>query len=223
MKTSIVAIALGLTTALTQAADIPEPVQQPVSIGDSWTFKRTAKGQSIVVSRTIFKIAEQAPNNKYIYQSMRAEIDGIRPANWRNAGKIDMDSCMTDFFGGGSLGITNTCKTTFVPGMDWTTEETVNGVKTSQRNKVIGPEEVTVGAGSFQAVKIESHWDVTRVLNPGRTPAKYGATERYYFVYWYAPEAKTMVKTEREYRTGSGAVTSRATDELDAFRLQKPR
>lgn len=223
MKTSFAAIALCFSTAITQAGDIPEPVQQPVSIGDTWTFKRTAKGQSTVVTRKIFKISQQGPGNQYIYQSLEGEINGIVPTRWRDAGKIDADACMADFFGGASLGITNTCKTAFVPGMDWTTEEIVKGTRTSQRNKVLGTEEVTVGAGSFHAIKIESQWEIAKVLNPGRTPLKFGAPERYHFVYWYAPETKTMVKTEREYRTSSGAVTSRATDELEAFRVQKPR
>ncbi len=223
MKTSITAIALLLATTLSQAADIPEAAQQPVSIGDSWTFKRVATGEITVQSRIIFKIAQQAANNQYVFQSLPGEVSGRGTTVWRNAGRVDMDACMIDFFGGGTLGITNSCGTTLVPGMDWNTEETDKGTRTTQRYQVIGPEEVTVGAGTFNAIKIESHWEVAKLLNPGKAAPKYAAPLRYRFVYWYAPITKTMVKTEREFRNSAGVIDTRSTDELQGYRLQKPR
>ena len=107
--------------------------------------------------------------------------------------------------------------------MDWNTEETDKGVRTVQRHLVIGPEEVTVGAGTFRAIKIESRWEVAKIDNPGKSPARYAAPQRYQFTYWYAPAAKTMVKTEREFRDAAGAVEMRSTDELEAFRVQRKR
>lgn len=223
MKTSILAIALVLASAVSHGAEFPEPVQDPVSIGDSWTFKRVAKGQSVNESRIIFKIAQQGANNQYVIQSLPGEVSGRGPTAWRNAGKVDMDACMIDFFGGGTLGITNSCNTRFTPGMDWNTETTDNGVRTTQRFEVMEQEEVTVGAGTFRATKIESHWEVAKVLNPGKSPLKYAAPLRYQFTYWYVPDTKTMVKTEREFRNAAGAVDVRSTDELQAFRVLKKR
>jgi hypothetical protein len=106
--------------------------------------------------------------------------------------------------------------------MDWKTEITEKGVRTTQRFEVIGPEEVTVGAGTFMATRIESHWEVATVLNPGKTP-KYATPQRYHFTYWYVPETKTMVKTEREFTGTNGVMNMRSTDELDAFRVKKAR
>jgi hypothetical protein len=223
MKTSIAAIALLLVAGISCAAEYPDPVQEPVSIGDSWTFKRTAKGQSTTTSRVIFKIAQQGPNNQYVVQTLPAEVSGRGPTAWRNAGTVDMDACMIDFFGGGTLGITHSCNTTFTPGMDWNTESTEKGVRTTQRFEVIGPEEVTVGAGSFMATRIESHWEVASVLNSGKAPLKYASPQRYHFTYWYVPETKTMVKTEREFTSANGVTDIRSTDELDAFRVKKTR
>lgn len=221
MKTAITAMTFLLAAAASHAADLPEPPQNPVSIGDSWTFKRVAKGEITVQSRIIFKIAQQGPDNQYIIQTLPGAVSG--PTAWRNAGRVDMDACMIDFFGGGTLGITHSCSTPFVPGMDWNTEQTDKGIRTTQRFQVIGPEEVTVGAGSFQAIKIESNWEVAKVLNPGKSPLKHAPPLRYHFTYWYAPETKTMVKTEREFRNSAGVVDTRSTDELEAFRVQKPR
>jgi hypothetical protein len=223
MKTIVPAIALLLASALCQAAEFPEPVQEPMSIGDSWTFKRVSKGENANQSRIIFKIARQGPDNQYVYQSLSGEVSGRTPTTWRNAGKLDMDTCMVDFFGGGSLGITHSCNTPLVPGMDWNTEETDKGVRTIQRYQVIGQEEVTVGAGTFRATRIESQWEVAKVLNPGKSPLKYGPPQRYQFTYWYVPETKTMAKTEREFRNSAGAVDMRSTDELEAFRVMKKR
>ena len=223
MKTVTTAIALLLASALCHAADFPEPQQNPVSIGDSWTFKRVAKGEITVQSRAIFRIAQQGADNEYVVKSLPGEISGKGPTVWHDAGRVDMDACMIDFFGGGMLGITHSCSTSFVPGMDWNTEVSDKASRTTQRYQVIGPEEVTVGAGSFQAIKIEAHWEVAKVLNPGKTPLKYGAPLRYHFFYWYAPETKTMVKSEREFRNSAGAVDTRSTEELQAFRVQKPR
>ena len=223
MKSCIATLALLSAISISHASDIPEPVQNPVSIGDSWTFKRSGKGETTIQSRIIFKIAQQGPNNKYMVQALSGEVSGRVPTKWRNAGSVDMDACIIDFFGGGSLGITNSCKTTFVPGMDWNTEETDKATRTIQRHQVIGPEEVTVGAGRFTATRIESHWEVAKQSNPGKTPAKYAAPLRHHFTYWYAPETKTMVKTEREFRNAAGAVEMRSTDELQGFRVQKPR
>ena len=223
MKSRIATLALLSAVSLSHAGDIPEPVQNPVSIGDSWTFKRSGKGETTIESRIVFKIAQQGPNNKFVVQALPGEVSGLVRTTWRNAGTVDMDACIIDFFGGGSLGITNSCNTTFVAGMDWNTEETDKGIRTIQRHKVIGSEEVTVGAGKFSATRIESDWEVAKLLNPGKTPARYAPPLRHRFTYWYAPETKTMVKTEREFRNAAGAVEMRSTDELQGFRVQKPR
>ena len=223
MKTVSTAIALLLASAVCRAADIPDPPQNPVALGDSWTFKRLAKGAVTVQSRTIFRIAQQGPDNQYLVKSLPGEVTVKGPTAWRDAVRVDMDACMIDFFGGGMLGITHSCGTTFVPGMDWNTEVTDKGTRTTQRYQVIGPEDVTVSAGTFQAIKIEANWEVAKVLNPGKAPLKYGTPQRYHFFYWYAPETKTMVKTEREFRNSAGVVDARSTEELQAFRLQKRR
>ena len=221
MKTSIAAIALLLITSLSQASDCPELKQNPVSIGDSWTFKRVFQGGHTSDARILFKITGQAGDNKYKVQTLTGVVNGLLPTAWRNAGTADMDSCMNDFFGGGSLGILDSCNTTFTAGMDWTTEESDKGVKTTQRYQVIGQEEVTVGGGSFMATKIEGEWDVAKGAGSGKSSAKSGAP-RHHVIYWYAPGAKTMVKTEREVRNAAGVVTLRTTDELESFRVQRP-
>lgn len=223
MKTTIGAIALLLSTSLAHAGATSDLANQPVSVGDSWTFLRVATGAATVQNRTIFKITGSAPDNQLVYKSLPGAVNGIGPALWRKGGTVDASACMIDFFGGGTLGILNSCNTTFRPGMDWQTEDVENGVRTTQRYEVIGTEEVSVPAGSFKAIKIEAHWEVAKVLHPGKTPVQTGTPQRYHFKYWYAPETKTMVKTVREFYNLGGALASRTTDELQTFRLSRPR
>jgi hypothetical protein len=103
--------------------------------------------------------------------------------------------------------------------------------------KVVGWEEVTVPAGKFRALKIESdgRWmaDVPpRVLN-GALVARQGSvvsqtTEsrvaqgvrvsgRYYKCFWYVPEVKRWVKSTEENYNSNGSLSEVVTDELENF------
>jgi hypothetical protein len=213
-------IVIALAAAVAQAADTPPPVNRPVAIGDTWTFKRTVKAPTTTnQTRIIFKIAHQGAKDKYVYQSLPGQVGTRERLAWRNAGEVDMGACLVDFLGGASLGLANTCSTDLVPGMDWTTEVVEDGVRTSQRHEVIGPEDVAVGAGTFSAIKISSRWEVAGAASQSKGSAKYGAPRRYHFVYWYVPEIKSMAKVEREFRGANGNVESNVTDELQAFRV----
>jgi hypothetical protein len=103
--------------------------------------------------------------------------------------------------------------------------------------KVVGWEEVTVPAGKFRALKIESdgRWtaDVPpRVLN-GALVARQGSvvsqtTEsrvvqgvrvsgRYYKCSWYVPEVKRWVKSTEENYNSNGSLNEVVMDELESF------
>lgn len=103
--------------------------------------------------------------------------------------------------------------------------------------KVVGWEDITVPAGKFHALKIESEgrWtaDVApRVLN-GALIARHGSalsqtTEsqvvrglrvsgRYYKCFWYAPEVKRWVKSTEENYSSNGSLSFAVRDELERF------
>jgi hypothetical protein len=103
--------------------------------------------------------------------------------------------------------------------------------------KVVGWEDVTVPAGKFHALKIESdgRWtaDVApRVVN-GAVVARQGSalsqtTEsqvvhglrvsgRYYKCFWYAPEVKRWVKSTEESYSANGSLSFAVRDELERF------
>lgn len=218
MKTLVLALALLTSCALLKAQDPAAPALKPVQIGESWGFKRTVTNSSVAPQvRLIFKITSVGSDGKYVYQSMPSEIVLRNDSPWRKAGVVDTDACLVDFFGGASLGLRDTCTITFVPGMDWDTEEIDKDVRTKRRHEVIGFEEVTVPAGTFNAVKIKADWEVAKGSAKKGGAVEYGPPQRYQFFYWYAPETKTMVRTEREFRTETGAVESKVTDVLSSY------
>lgn len=212
MKYGITALTLALASAFACADDTPAPAPgpEPVAAGQTWTYKRIVKTPAgTTESRTIFRVAQQGAG--LIVESMPAALTG-RPTIWHKGPAIDNDSCMVDFFGAGSLGITSSCTTTFSPGMDWTTEHVIKGTRLMQRYEVVDTDLTTVAAGSFHAAKIVGEW---------QNAASRKLTHR--VTYWYAPETRAMIKVHREFLNSKGAVESESTEELERFRANIAR
>jgi hypothetical protein len=219
MKLTLLASLTCLTVSLAHAADVSFPPPPPVSIGDSWTYKKTVKtlhNQSKSVIN--YKITGKADEDKLAYQSMLADATVRTPMKWRDAGKVDADACLIDFGPGGTLGLQKSCAISFAQGMDWDTEETVDGIRSKRRYQVVGTENISVPAGTFDTTKIQADWQVVRGAAPKGKQNAYGPTERFRFMYWYSPETKGMVKVVREYFNDAGAVEATITEELDSYR-----
>lgn len=211
MKYGLMTLTLAFACVNAAATDAPALQQDPVAAGQTWTYKRITKsGAGTVETRTIFRLAARAGGgDRYVIESLPAQLTG-RPSLWHKSGEVDANSCMVDFFGTGSLGILNSCATTFEPGMDWTTESTVKGVKVAQHYQVLDTETIDVAAGSFQAIRIEARWQASK--------GKAGGKPTHRIVYWYAPETRSMVKVQREFLNSKGAVESETVEELERFR-----
>lgn len=217
MKHAMLGLALVLGTALCHAGEMDTRAAQPdpVVAGQTWTYKQVVKTPAgLTETRTIFRVAP-AGGDRLQVESMPAQLNG-RPTVWRKRQPIDNDSCMVDFYGTGSLGITDSCATTFEPGMDWSTETVIKGVRVKQRYQVLDTEMITVAAGAFHAVKIEAFWEAARSKAHAGKPT-------HHVTYWYAPETRAMVKVHREYLNASGAVESEATEELERYRANIAR
>jgi hypothetical protein len=219
MKLKLLATLTCLTATLAHAADVEFPPPPPVSVGDSWTYKKTVKnannpGKSVVN----YKITSKTADNKLVYQMMLADVSVRTPMKWRDAGQVDADACLIDFGAGGTLGLQKTCEVKFVQGMDWDTEETVDGTRSKRRYEVVGTENISVPAGKFDTTKIQANWQVTKSGAAKGKQNAYGPTERFRFIYWYSPETKGMVKVVREFYSDAGAVEATVTEELDSYR-----
>lgn len=215
MKRWMLALSLSCVAGIATADDDMDlvdtaPAPTPVVAGQTWTYKQTMRtAAGTTESHTIFRIASKDRDQGLMIESLPSALTG-RPTVWRRGPAIDNDSCMVDFHGSGSLGILNSCNTMFAPGMDWTTESTINGVRVSQRYEVIDTEYVTVEAGSFNAIKIDATWQTGSGKRP-RQPS-------HHITYWYAPEARAMVKVHREFLNRKGKAESESIEELEKFR-----
>lgn len=186
------------------------PAPTPAVAGQTWTYKQTVRtAAGTRESHTIFRLANKNRTEGLIIESLPSALTG-RPTVWHKGAAVDSDSCMIDFFGAGSLGIINSCNTSFTPGMDWTTESVINGVRVTQRYEVLDTEYITVEAGSFHAIKIDAVWHAGAGKST-RAPS-------HHITYWYAPETRTMVKVHREFLNGKGKAESESTEELQKFR-----
>jgi hypothetical protein len=104
--------------------------------------------------------------------------------------------------------------------------------------KVTGMESVTVPAGTFNAIKIESEGQWTARLAPGVSAATHtvanangatilmqtqrttpsNATGRLYSAVWYVPEIGRWVKSVEEYYDANEVRTQRLTNELESYK-----
>lgn len=104
---------------------------------------------------------------------------------------------------------------------------------------VVGWEDITVPAGTFKALKIESDgtWEaeiepatnsanVSRSDSQGTTQVQHtgtvlpsSATGRTYKAFWYVPSVKRSVKFVEEYYGNNGGLTERHTGELETFKV----
>jgi hypothetical protein len=137
MKLTFLATLACLTSTLAAAADIPAMYIEPISVGDSWSYKKTVTtGSSNSKSMINFKISNQTADNKLVYQSLLAEVKVAVLPQWRKMGEIDAGGCLIDVAGGGALGLQDTCHISFEPGMDWDTEEMEKGQLSKRKYKV---------------------------------------------------------------------------------------
>jgi len=104
---------------------------------------------------------------------------------------------------------------------------------------VVGWEEVTVPAGKFKALKIETDGKWKSELEPSNNTSTSSRTNqdgttvimqankerpkvssgRIYRAYWYVPEAKRYVKAVEENFTPNGTLSRRNTEELESFKV----
>jgi len=106
---------------------------------------------------------------------------------------------------------------------------------------VVGWEDVSVPAGTFKALKIESDGQWTAELAPSASTVSVArvdgqgatalaqtnrvtaqtATGRLYKAFWYVPSVKRYVKAVEEYYSTNAVLSSRNMEELEAFNVGK--
>ena len=81
---------------------------------------------------------------------------------------------------------------------------------TSFSNTYVGREDVTVPAGTFSAYKIQSR----QVFTYSQDPKRNGSAS---VTYWYVPQVRAMVRTERRVFDGQENNVMLLTEELTSY------
>ena len=245
MKRILIAAFLSTLAADAYAEAVPQPT---FTLDDSWSYHQSVQRNGVardshvtlsvmrVGSDSVVVSAKTAENPDRV-QSMMLGLD------WSRRRSVNGQETTVDQPFSFPLEVGKTWRLEF-------TEQNPSPQKLRETDtlpyKVVGWEDVTVPAGKFHALKIESEgrWtaDVApRVLN-GAVVARQGSalsqtTEarvvrgvrvsgRYYKCFWYAPEVKRWVKSTEENYSSNGSLSQAVTDELERFNVGgagKPR
>lgn len=165
-----------------------------------------------------YLVVSETKNNKLTLADTNLKLVGSQPV-WNIKGQIGKDVCILDLVGIDKLGIENSCSINLTPGLTWNADEADTAVHVQRRYTVKGEEMVQVPAGTFRAIRIAAVKLRSEVTNPLSSPMELGNTQRIETTYWYAPNAKGMIKVEREiFDVASRKLLVHSLEELEHFK-----
>jgi hypothetical protein len=127
----------------------------------------------------------------------------------RVLGVVDGHGCMVDVDGAASLQ-NSPCTDTLNPGDHWSMDYPRRSMR--RELKVIGRESVQVPAGRFDAIRLEAFdYPAQPAADTSAQPAIR------HVVLWFAPEARTVARAERDVLAADGTVVSHQVDVLESF------
>lgn len=204
------------TSPVAKAGSQENNASQPVlHIGQMWSYRRTDLWRNEVIER---------------YEQELRMVDADRwTVQWRITDTSDpqrrgsitgeyMDAKTLAFFDPKMTGKHVPLSFPLQPGKKWSfnygyTPSPGRELKITQEASVAGWETVNVPAGKFRALK---------VVHEGRYQARdseFFWTGRIQETYWYAPDARRVVKTEYRDTRGDGTTYDQWRDELMEMRL----
>ncbi len=238
-KTTMAALA---ALALSGAALAQTTERPPTKAGDSWTYRMTKETAPSGWAQTRDQITVTRATATSIYYTTRA-ADSTQVAQDIIAGN-DW-SRMRNVNGKETL-VNQPLAFPLSAGKTWTVtyhEDHPNKAHRFEEMKtvytVVGPEKVTVPAGTFDAIKIEAegHWNAE--MEPSNTVVQGAQTSaagtsmqtearrvtaepvegRTYKAFWYVPSQRRWVKSVEEYYNANGVRNERFTAELETSKL----
>lgn len=184
---------------------------KPFARDDEWTFvqTRTEPGHAATSHTIRFGTPLRKANGDAVLAWAKAVMaDG--QVVWQPIGTLPPTQCLRDFVGRSDLGLANSCGNGLRLGAQWQASSVMPGDEELLDLVALREEEIRVGAGTFRAVRIEGKGQRRFSDRPPETLT---------VTYWFAPQAKAMVRTVREYRGTSGALTIRIVEEMTAYKV----
>ena len=237
MKTYFLAL-LALTPAAMAAA---QSIDQPaIASGDRWIYRQTTeKGQGWNQTSEEMQVTRVTASSLYITTktagSTLASRDIVVGRDWSRVRDVN----------GKETTINQPLSFPLTPGKSWDLsyeEKKPNAAHKLERFEnrfvVVGYEDVSVPAGKFRALKIESEGVWHAVIEPAQTVtqgaqsnsnsttlvsetqkvAEREVSGKTYKAFWYVPEVERWVKSVEEYYSTSGIRNERYTQELESFK-----
>jgi len=213
MKAALLVAVLAFFAGAVSAAD-PAVVDKPrIVVGDTWTYRTEVRsGAAGAGSRTFVEAVEvTAVASNRVNAVVLRKSEGATDAEPVESDMIfdtDWNILVTGSRGARPSALirpsTELLKFPMKPGDSYRSDydmETLpdsNIVRHRRVTKVVGWEDITVPAGKFRALRIESEGtvQVARKPKPGRSIA----------TAWYAPEARRWIRLEQEF--GPNALTA---------------
>ncbi|MRW83861.1 hypothetical protein GJ698_07095 [Pseudoduganella sp. FT26W] len=179
---------------------------QEFSPNDEWTFLqlRTEPGKPDVSNEIRLSMLFKKKSGDMMLGWAKA-ITASGQVIWQPIESLPATNCLRDFVGRTNLDLVNSCKEGLKVGSEWKSEIKAGDVLEQIDFIVVGEEVINSKAGTFQAIKIQGK---------GKRTYQGINLEKFSVTYWFAPKAKAMVQSVREYRTLDGAPIIKISNEL---------
>jgi hypothetical protein len=184
---------------------------QKFAPNDEWTFMqfRAEPGKPDASNEIRFSMLFKKKSGEMILGWAKAITESGQVV-WQPIESLPETNCLRDFVGRTNLDLANSCKEGLKVASDWKSEIKASDVLEQIDFVAVGEEIVDVKAGTFQTIKIQGKGKRTSL---GKRP------EDFSVIYWFAPKAKAMVRSIREYRTLDGVPIIKITDELVSVKI----
>ncbi|WP_141758565.1 hypothetical protein [Duganella sp. HH105] len=185
---------------------------QEFAPNDEWTFLqlRAEPGKPDASNEIRFSMLFKKKSSDMILGWAKAITDSGQVV-WQPIESLPETNCLRDFVGRTNLDLANSCKEGLRVASNWKSEIKAGDVLEQIDFVTVGEEIVDVKAGTFQTIKIQGK---------GKRTSLGKRVEDFSVTYWFAPKAKAMARSIRDYRTLDGAPIIKITDELMSVKIK---
>lgn len=131
---------------------------------------------------------------------------------WNMKGQMPKRLCMIDLENADTLGLADSCNASLVAGVSWTQDRADTAVSIKKTFTVGETTQIEVPAGRFLATRIDAEEIKREVMNASMMTL--GPAVRTVTRLWYSPQAKGMVRIERERFDEAGKLTGDSLEVL---------
>jgi len=208
----LASLSVGLAVGLLGSSCFAQNVELlPFEAKDEWTFiqERTEPGKPLQSLEVRFSTMLKNKDGEFVLGVLKA-ITQDGQLIWQPIGKLPGRSCLRDFLSETDLGLTDACTAGVGIGDKWQSIEPSNGGTERLKFEAVGREPITVRGRAYDVIKIVGKGEKT-------TPQR--ESEDMIVTYWFAPDAKAMVRAERAYYSKKGKLLIKFVDEMSVAKL----